>query len=186
MNRQIFMSELYNSLYFLPESERRDITEDYEEHFREGIKNGKTEEQICRELGNPREIANSYRKTPQNHEKRFGPAAVIMTIIIILLNITFILGIYLGIWGIVAGLFSGSIALFIGGVASIIGFTIIPFIQISLQNFPYVALVFLGIGSMSLSILWFIGNCYLVKFLILGTKAYVNWNIKIIESFKED
>lgn len=44
----------------ISEAERADILYDYEEHFMVGKENGKTEEEICLELGNPKEIANNY------------------------------------------------------------------------------------------------------------------------------
>lgn len=189
MNKENFLRQLYNALYFLNENERRDIMLDYEEHFRAGLDNGKTEEQISKELGDPIEIAKSYKTTKDTSDtksnKTFGAKAIIITILLIFLNVSFILGIYLAAWGVLAGLFAGSVAVFVGGIASILGSAVLPFINLPNLGLPFAATVFLGIGLMSLSVLWFIGNCFLVKYLILGTKAYINWNIEIVNSCKE-
>lgn len=37
-----------------------DILGDYENHFKEGIENGKSEEEICEELGNVEEIRQAF------------------------------------------------------------------------------------------------------------------------------
>ncbi len=60
MKRIDFLNELYHYLRVLSHEERNDILEDYREHFREGEIEGKTEEQICEELGSPLECAKQY------------------------------------------------------------------------------------------------------------------------------
>lgn len=61
MNRVEFINTLKIELGNLPPSEVEDILYDYEEHFEVGLSKGKTEEEIARELGNPRSIAKSYK-----------------------------------------------------------------------------------------------------------------------------
>ena len=60
MNKKDFMSAMEKALNKVSEVDRRDILYDYEEHFIIASENGKTEEEICLELGNPNEIAESY------------------------------------------------------------------------------------------------------------------------------
>lgn len=60
MTKQNYLNELYSRLSFLPEQERREIMADYEEHFAAGNEKGKTEQQICEELGTPESIAGQY------------------------------------------------------------------------------------------------------------------------------
>ena len=38
-----------------------EIKKDFEEHFRQGLDEGKSEEEIVRELGDPKEIYNEYK-----------------------------------------------------------------------------------------------------------------------------
>lgn len=60
MTRNDFLNALYRSLLYLPAKERQEIMQDYEEHFAAGLEQGKTEEEICRALGDPGEIAQTY------------------------------------------------------------------------------------------------------------------------------
>ncbi|MCM3785555.1 DUF1700 domain-containing protein [Neobacillus mesonae] len=57
MNRRMFMTALERELRPLEESERMELLSDYDQHFVMGLSEGKTEEEIARELGNPRELA---------------------------------------------------------------------------------------------------------------------------------
>ena len=56
MTKNDFLNTLYQSLLYLPAKERQEILQDYEEHFAAGIEDGKAEEEICRALGDPKEI----------------------------------------------------------------------------------------------------------------------------------
>ena len=60
MKKIDFLNELYNYLSPLPKNERKEIIEDFREHFREGELEGKTEEEICEDLGSPFECAKQY------------------------------------------------------------------------------------------------------------------------------
>lgn len=64
MTKTEFLQELYNHLQTLPKNERDEIIQDFEEHFSAGEENGKTEEQICAELGNPYNCALQYLRQP--------------------------------------------------------------------------------------------------------------------------
>lgn len=54
------MNALYQALLYLSAKERQEIMQDYEEHFDAGQEQGKAEEEICRALGDPKEIAQTY------------------------------------------------------------------------------------------------------------------------------
>lgn len=60
MTKNEFLQELYNHLLSLPVAERDDILADFEEHFQAGAERGKSEEQICAELGSPYTCALQY------------------------------------------------------------------------------------------------------------------------------
>ena len=61
MTRDEFITILKEELKNLPSAEVEDILYDYEEHFEVGLSKGKTEEEIAKELGNPKTIAKSYK-----------------------------------------------------------------------------------------------------------------------------
>lgn len=60
MTKHDFLNALYRALLYLPAKERQEIMQDYEEHFAAGLGEGKSEEEICRALGDPEEIAQTY------------------------------------------------------------------------------------------------------------------------------
>ena len=60
MNKLDFLDELYHYLLPLPKEEREEILNDFREHFREGEAAGKSQQQICEELGSPSECAKQY------------------------------------------------------------------------------------------------------------------------------
>lgn len=60
MNKVEFLQRLSNCLSSLSFFERQEIIQDFEEHFSAGLDKGKTEEQICAELGTPEACAASY------------------------------------------------------------------------------------------------------------------------------
>ncbi|WP_019635503.1 DUF1700 domain-containing protein [Paenibacillus fonticola] len=75
MNKSEFISLLSNHLSALPPEERNELMEDYEAHFAFGLQNGKTEEEIVRELGDPAELAQEAlgnRSVPLNPLYWFG------------------------------------------------------------------------------------------------------------------
>ncbi len=60
MTRKEFLTQLKKSLGGVPETEKREILADYEEHFTSGLAEGKSEEEIARLLGNPRILGKSF------------------------------------------------------------------------------------------------------------------------------
>jgi uncharacterized membrane protein len=61
MNKKEFLKQLKHQLNGIKEDDQEDILEDYEEHFEEAIKEGKSEEEISKDLGNPKDIAKELR-----------------------------------------------------------------------------------------------------------------------------
>lgn len=60
MTRNEFLTELDRYLVTLDQGERADIISDYEEHFRVGLENGKTEAEIAASLGSPYDVASQF------------------------------------------------------------------------------------------------------------------------------
>lgn len=63
MTKDQFLNELYRSIQNIPEIEKRDIIQDYEEHFQMGQQEGKSEEEIAKALGAPSQIAKELLAT---------------------------------------------------------------------------------------------------------------------------
>ena len=60
MTRKEFLTALDQYLVTMSASEKADIISDYEEHFRVGLENGKTESEIATSLGSPYDVANQF------------------------------------------------------------------------------------------------------------------------------
>lgn len=60
MKKDEFFAQLRNAFAGMDEELIMDILSDYENHFKEGMENGKSEEEICEELGNVEEIRQAF------------------------------------------------------------------------------------------------------------------------------
>lgn len=219
MNKEEFLKDLERHLGGFSEEEKKEILYDYEEHFRIGFENGKTETELIEELGDPLSIANQYSsnsgfekvivsdnnaeaepviyasasETSANgntyrhrYEDPLGPErsifpSLLTAISLLLFNLIFVLGIYIGLAGALLGLFSGAIASFFGGIVLTLGGIFGPiFGDFFSTSFPSFLNVFFGIGTTAFGILFFIGDCYLGKYFIKGTIKYLKWNLSII------
>ena len=70
MNRKEYMEELRLALAKVDKDLRDEILEDYEEHFENGTKYGKTEQQICIELGDIKELIKELGQFEQEITKQ--------------------------------------------------------------------------------------------------------------------
>ena len=61
MKKDEFLSELKMSLGSMPDADKQDVLNDYEEHFRVGMADGRTKDEITESLGNPDAIGATYR-----------------------------------------------------------------------------------------------------------------------------
>jgi uncharacterized membrane protein len=187
MNKEEFMKILKQSLGNMDTYEKKDILYDYEEHFRIGFEKGKTEEEIIKELGDPKNIGKSYRASAAVENAIENPStknigkAILAALALGFFNLVIVLGPFIGLVATLISLFIAAIATFIGGVASIFAVAFHPFFNctVTIQGNP-IAVIFLGIGAAALGILFFIGVCYLAKFFYKATIKYLKWNINII------
>lgn len=106
MNKMDFLNELYYYLGPLPKAEKEEIIADFREHFREGAAAGKTDEQICNELGTPFECAKQYvgdaieqkTVTPDGKKKpnkTFWTVALVWNIIQAVISIPITFGLFI-------------------------------------------------------------------------------------------
>jgi uncharacterized membrane protein len=198
MNKEDFFKTLDAALSDFSWSEKKDILYDYEEHFRIGFENGKTEADLIDELGDPKDIANQYKSSstienvaiddPINNyredKSNSENISVIAAIALLIFNLIFVIGPFLGLAGGLIGLFGGAIGAFFGGLGLTLGTIFYPFAHnfVSLPvNISPTASIFLGIGTTAFGALFFIGDCYLAKYFFKFTMKYINWNLSIIK-----
>lgn len=197
MNRDNFLESLEKSLNNIPPEEREDIIYDYEEHFRMGMEQGKSEEEIARSLGNPKNIARHYtagyivKQAEESKSTRNITKAILAIIGLSFFNIVVVLGPFLGLLGVLLGFFSTAVAITLSGLAVLFAFIAYPFFPaaftaITISGPANIAAgIFLSIGIIALGFLLLIAVYYLARFFYTATIAYLKLNLKVINN-KED
>jgi uncharacterized membrane protein len=207
MNKEEFFKTLDAAFTGFTWSEKKEIMYDYEKHFKIGLENGKTEEELIAELGDPEDIANRYKLDSGNkkiilnepvnkqYTNDYKPykedkstienvsISIIAVISLLIFNLIFILGPFIGLVGGIIGLFAGAISALAAGLGLTLGTIFAPFMPyfISLpENIPATASILFGIGTTAFGALFLIGDCYIAKYFFIGTKKYINWNLSII------
>lgn len=205
MNKEEFLKTLEDSLLSFPEGEKKEILYDYEEHFRIGFEKGKTEEELINELGEPQDIANQYRSTyekivvsePSSNDyknedinykeskpyKENSSISVAAAVCLILFNLIFIVGPYLGFAAALIGLFVSAVAVIAGGLALTFSPMLIEILNaywISASTLPTSVSFLFGVGTIALGLLFFIGVSYISKYFFKITHTYIKWNLKVI------
>ena len=184
MNKYEFLYELNRNLYLLSQLERDDIIADYEEHFRIGIKDGFSEEEICERLGNPVTLANefmsnnqpdrnnftqpksSYSPNPSFSSANANSNQPLISLLVVLFNI------FIGIW-IIVSVFATWISLWAASISVLVSGPI-AIIDCIVNNYDVYLGLFISIGVLlfSLGILMCIGMVYLTKYMFIGLKKY--------------
>jgi uncharacterized membrane protein len=183
MSKYEYINRLKAALADLPANEKEEIIADYNEHFRIGLENGQSEEQIATYLGLPETVAAQFVADfgvkPKPQKSTF--VKVLIAVAIIFFNVTFILGPFLGIVGTLIGFYAASGGIAIGGAVTIIVSALSPFIHlaVSLPVLPIVG-VLTGIGLTCLGILFLLGTIWLTKLFIKLSKAYFELMLKLI------
>ncbi|WP_239257135.1 HAAS signaling domain-containing protein [Listeria ilorinensis] len=191
MTKAEFMAELEERLYRLNANEREEFLNDYEEHFRNGKAEGKTESEIVMGLGSPKSIADdifaereellqdptkemeTYYVPRQTSSNRTPGSRVLLFIGLIFLDLVLLLPIAATVWGLVISVWgiSGSFILspaFVG-IAMILGQDIAFY-----QMFASIAMVGLGLMLLpiafyftkwikDLTLLWIASHSYVLK-----------------------
>lgn len=188
MNKNEFMNIFENSLGNMPQMEKKDILYDYHEHFNIGLEQGKTEEMIAQSLGDPKVIARQFKADyafKQAEETKSAGnilKAVFATISLGFFNLVFVLGPFLGLIGVLLGLYASAVGFILSGVLTVFA----VMFENMLPSFVNIGVnagtgFFMGIGLVSLGLLFMIGNYYLTKLFYNGTMKYLKMNLRIIK-----
>jgi uncharacterized membrane protein len=176
MNRKEFIDTLSTALTEFPIKERQELIEDYLLHFDQGISEGRTEEQIASELGDPCKIVEDILVDYKSNAKTKDSLgrSILVFVGILFLNLNLMLPIFLMIFSIWASISIVSLlfsfALPLAGAVSI-------FI---LKSFN-IGLFFLAIGFMGAGLLLSSGMWIATKHIWIWIKKYVSWNIHMVK-----
>lgn len=192
MNKQEFIAGLNRYLGNLPAPDRDEILYDYEEHFRNGISDGKTEEEIASSLGDPRALARQFnanflvQRAESDTTAGNTLKAVLATLGLGFFNLVFILGPFIGLAGVLFGLFAAAGAILISGVAVFAASVAGPLLPVTLNSdlglfITPAAAFFTSVGLICLGLLFFIANFYLARLFFTATVRYLKFNLNIIK-----
>ena len=178
MNKSEYLNKLTNELGHMPYGDVKDIIQSMEEHFDEGVSEGRSEEEIAASLGDPAELAAEFkdgakfkqvmkrRKISDNFKGPDGRSRIF----VILFNV------FLGVecWLILlAAIFAAFMCL--AGDAALIGLIVAGLITGVLTEFlvPFIFLILtLVCVAIFLIALLILGIKYYAK----GLKGYIRWN----------
>lgn len=194
MNREQFLSQLRRSLGRSAEADKREILADYEEHFKVGVAEGRSEEDIAKALGNPSAIGKAFQIESLADNTRTGWKvadvfrAVFASISLGFFNIIVVLGPFLGLVGVLIGMWAGVAGLALGGIGGIAGAIAGPFLQhvlgfgVTVGNVLF--LLFAGTAAAALGVLAAIGMAWVTRQFFVLTARYVTFNARIISGRK--
>lgn len=193
MKKDEFLLELRNSLGNMPDADKQDVLNDYEEHFRVGMADGRSEEDIAQSLGNPRVIGNTFRIDAMLDEPKEGGGtsgasvlrAVFASISLTFLNLVFVVGPFFGLVGVLIGLWAVAFSMMLSGLRISLSFIWPIFAQIIPNLFwDRVFMFFGGIGVGALGFLAILGMAIVTKWFFKGVASYVRFNARVISGVK--
>ncbi len=189
MTKEQFLTQLKRSISGLDESEKKEILYDYEEHFRMGLENEKTEEEIAESLGNPKVLGKSFKIDAFLAESKEGSRAVpvlravITSLSLGFFSVVFILGPFTALVSVIISLWAAAGALAVSGAGAIVILILQPLlpdvISFGGQNIAFV--IFSSIGVSALGLLSVIGMARLSKWFFLLVEKYIRFNLRIIK-----
>lgn len=177
------MRELDYHLRVLPVSEKKDILQDYDDHFKIGEIDGKTEQDVVLELGSPlaiaqnrlgdRQLVDDQTRAPLYHRKSNPFRAVFLVIVLVFFNLIIVVGPAIGLF-----------AVWISGWVVSISFTLAPafwiFSFINQSVIDVAAEFFVVLTMTSIGVLIGLAMIPISKFSYKIVKGYLKWNVRLI------
>lgn len=181
MSRMEYLKILHKHLKHLDDNERQDIINEYDTHFYSGMEEGKTEDQISKELGDPQQLSKelnanaAIEKAEQSNNIGDVSHAVLSVMGLSILNFFVILIPFVIILSIVLSLIVTTLSFIFTPLALLVKGAIAGFQEIILLE-VYTTGVLFGLGLILFVITYLITK----GFYILCVK-YLKWNIKVVK-----
>jgi len=183
MTKYNFLSELERRLSKLPEAERQEILQDYEEHFAFAEEAGKLESDVINMFGSPAQIAKEM--TADYHVEQVREttnvsdmfSAVFAVGALGFFNLVFVLGPAIAIYATIFALGVASLAL----VASPI--LLLIFSAIGLQSFTWFDF-FSSLAAAGIGIFMTMGTYYIIQWSVKLTARYLSFNRRMMKGGK--
>ncbi len=187
MNRKEFFKDLSKYLRGIPREDEEDIINDFEEHFDMGEKEGRTEEDLAKSLGDPKALANQLKASivVAQAEKETTAVnitrAVFATLGLGFFNLIFVLGPFIAVIAVLFSFFVTGISISAAGIVGLLGTIFSPLFPeyFNLIVNPAVG-IFASIGAICFGVLFFIGTIYLTKGFFRLFIKYIKFNARIV------
>lgn len=201
MNKREYLEKLSKLLRKLPKEDRNDIISDYEEHFAIGLEKGRTEGEISKALGNPKNVAKQIKADHIIKKAEDKPSvggmieAILAAMGLGLFNLIFVAVPVLIVAAIILTLFVAGFAMILAGIYWVLSpllHLIIP--QLALPKFVsspesfwnIVVVIAGGIGLTAGGIILVVAMAYIAKWFYELMIKYLKLNLRIIKGRKRD
>lgn len=178
MNKKHFLTILETRLSPLPPEEREELVSEVEAHFNIGLQDGRTEEDIARELGDPFEMAREAlgdRFVDMPVGVRSGNSIIGQLFILIGLFFFALVAVPL-----LFSLWSGSAALAASAAAMLFS-PLLVLVDYLYSGSYQPAKLFLSISLTGIGILSLYGVRWVFKGLLALSRGYWSWNIRMMK-----
>ncbi|QLK86705.1 HAAS domain-containing protein [Staphylococcus sp. 17KM0847] len=181
MTKKDYLNILYEHLKNIPEQEKQEIVAEYDNHFIEGAKDGKSETEMIEMLGDPKIIAkdivaeSAVNQASENHSAQNVFLAVLAVIGLSFVNLVLVLGPLMLLLGLLFGLIVATGILLISPFIALGSYFLNNDVQLLLPDW-LAALGYFGIGMML-----YVVTFYLVKWSCIGFVKYLKLNIKLVK-----
>lgn len=202
MNKKEYLDQLSKLLRTLPKEDREDIISDYQEHFAIGLEKGRTEEEISRALGNPKNVAKQIKADNLVKKAQDKPSigsiigAILATMGLGLFNLIFVAIPVLVVAVIILILFVAGIIIIFTGIY----WVLVPFLhliipQLTIPTFinspgngilNILVVVLSGIGLTAGGIILVVLMAYITKWFYELMIKYLKMNLRIIKGRERD
>lgn len=187
MKKKTFLKQLEEELSSLPQDDIDDIIEDYNEYFAEGKKDKRTEEDLVKGLGNPKQLAKNLKAEYHIKKAKEGPSvknilkAILASVSLGLFNIIILLGPVIAAFAVIISLYAVIFSLFVASVAVFAVSFPITFLSSVIVG---IAVFFASIALVSVAVLLLLAVNFITKYFLKGLVAYMKLNIKIVRGEK--
>lgn len=180
MNKKQFLTQLRKELEGMPIKEQNELLEDYENHFAFGQQQGKTEEEISLELGNPLELAveamSEYKRSFFESSTITSSPSKVIVAAIGLFMLNFVLAVVpLGI-----AIWSAWLGFLVAGAAFILA-PLLAFADFVFNSYFSGGKLFASIALSGIGIFLTYGVVYVGTKLKAITIAYYHWNMRVLK-----
>jgi uncharacterized membrane protein len=177
MNKQTFMRELTEGLNKLPKAEVNDILLDIEEYFTCAAREGRTEQEMCERLGDPKKLAKEYsvqryiERAQQEHSVKNTARAILSTAGLGIIDFLYVVFVVVTGYIVLSALYVAACSIGLAGFAGV-GFCIAYFGTVGM--FAGWAGIFGGGFLTALGVLGFIGLMQLGKLFRKGNMLFLS------------